>query len=783
MSHTSTHTTEDEIDLGELFQVLKRYRLLIILVTLVITFLAAAYAYVATSIYTTNATVEVVSERYAQNDFMSMALGKDSSNVENEAQILKSRWIISKAIASLSLNTMYFTQKNYRTIELYKQAPFVVDIRGIGPQVQAPFNIYPIDEQHFRLETRPSLMSKLIDKVRGYVASIPDNERAIDYSMVHEYDKPVMTPWFQLMVKKVYEPTEPQYTIMYMSNKLWAERITNSLSINNISEYGSILSLNYSDTHPARAKEIVNAITAAYLEAEFDRKTESADKSLKFLDQQLDAINKTLQSSAQELQQYKATNVIIDVGSKAQITAEKLSELESQRYEIGMQLDVLSNTYDYVINNQDLTEINLGSLVTVNPGINDLILKIQEDETIKKSLLIDYTELHPDVIKISGRLDSLKGMLRNSLEGNIRALSERKRSLNKIIHENTQEMEALPEQERQLTQLSRSFMVNEKVYSYLLQKRAEQAVIKSSTVTGTRVIDSAEIPFRPVKPKRQLIVIVGMFLGLILGTALAFLRNHLNNTVQNIEDIEKHSPIPLYGAVPHLNNKKNIQPFMEAMRVIRTNLEFLQQSDRSKLVTLTSSVPTEGKTTISTELAKIIARTHKKVLIVDLDLRRSRVHEKFKLSNEKGMSTLLAGKHTLDDVIVSTEYENLQVLTAGPVPPNPSELLMTSNFNMIIDNLLTKYDYVLLDSPPIGLVTDAMMLMKRSDINLFVFRAKFSKKDFIKNINRFVKEHELHNSGIILNGLELNKKFGYGYGYGYGYGHAHDYYDTPQSSS
>jgi capsular exopolysaccharide synthesis family protein len=186
----------------------------------------------------------------------------------------------------------------------------------------------------------------------------------------------------------------------------------------------------------------------------------------------------------------------------------------------------------------------------------------------------------------------------------------------------------------------------------------------------------------------------------------------------------------------------------------------------------------EGKTTIISEIAKIVAKTHKKAIILDLDMRRARLQEKFSLENNKGMSTLLAGKDTINDVIQHSDADNLDIITAGPTPPNPSELIMSTKMNKIIEFLLTKYDYVFLDTPPIGLVSDAMMLLKVSDLNLFILKANFSKKEFIGSIERLVEDHKLHNSGIILNQVKFDKKSGYGFGYGYGYGYSNEYYKS-----
>ena len=769
--------SDDEIDIGELFKILKRYKISIIVLTIIITLSASVYAYFAQNIYEAFATLEVKSGKSkSEKDFLAEALGKQSGNVQNEIEIIRSRWIISQAVESLNLNVRYFTTKNFKKQELYKNSPYVVVPEYISDKITHPIIISTKDKDGFFLSLKPTFKEKMIFNIKNTLGLVSEDDKLIYYNEYHKYGEKIVSPWFKLSVQKVFEPEYEKYTFLVESDVAIYNKIAQNLMVSTTSKESSILILSAEDTSPLRAKEIINAITTTYISANLDSKMLSASSTLKFLDKQLAAINKTLQKSASSLQKYKTTNVVINVAAKAQLTAGKLAELESQRYELDMKLNVLQNTYEFVQNNDDLSGIDLGSNAISSPLISSLIVKIQEAKVMRNSLLIDYTELHPDIIKISEKLISLKSTLISSIKSSINSLKRRRTTLSRFIQENTESLESLPQQEKDLARLNRNFLVNEKIYSFLLQKRAETAIIESSTVSGTRVLDRAVLIDNPIKPKRVLIVLVGFILGLILSSALAFFRNYRNNVILSVEDIEKNSVIGLYGALPKKSGKKSLQQFLEAMRVIRTNLEFVKTVDTSKLITITSSVPAEGKTTISTELAKIIASSHKKVLLIDLDMRRARMQEEFKMDNKIGMSTLLSGRNTLNEVVLNSEFENLQVITAGPTPPNPSELIMSDGFKVIIDNLRQKYDYVILDSPPIGLVTDAMMLMKMSDVNLFVFKAKFSKKDYIENINRMVSEHNLENAGFILNGLDSNSQSGYGYGYGHGYGQEHDYY-------
>ncbi len=761
-------SNRDQNDLVEVLQTVKNFKGFIIAVAFAVMFIVALYDYFLPNIYQAETTIAIKSKHDSnvESDFMVKALDIGINNIDDEIGLIKSRWIVFKALENLNIQTRYFTTEFFKTVELYKNAPFVVTYEFTTSRIKGSFELIPLNDKEYRLTLEPSILNKLRVFVRSKVSSLSNEQLPLYYDKIHKYSEPVVTPWFSLNVQKTHQPMNKVYKFYKMSEEETYAFILKHLFINKWSEFSMIISLKFNDNIALRSKEILNALSNAYLQEDLNLKTMSADKTLNFLDIQLQAIDKTVQKSAKNLQKYKATNIIVDLKSKAVLTTNKISELEKERYTLNMQQNVLESLLNYIKSDNDLRNASFGFSINISEPINDLIVKIQEAVSSRNALLVDYTQLHPDVLKETEQIITLKKSLKDTIESSIASIKKRKGTLSWLINKHENALESLPGKERALAQLNRNFMVNEKIYSFLLQKRAETAIIQSSTVSETRIVDAAVLPQKAIAPKRLLSILFGFIFGLLLGVILALIRNYLDNTVKTPHDIEYHSAIPLYGAIPLLDTD-NRQPFLESLRVVRTNLDFLKGNGKSKLVTVTSSVPSEGKTTVVCELGKVIAQGQRKVLLIDLDMRRSTVHEKFKLDNSKGMSTLLSEQNRLDEVIKKTEYANLDVITAGPVPPNPSELLMSKEFKFIIETLLSKYDYILLDTPPIEVVTDSVILIKLSDISLFVFRANYSKKDFIKNINDFVKKHELENSGIILNGVALEKKFAYGYKYGY----------------
>ncbi len=763
-------------DIGD---VLRRYKFSIIFTAIFFLMLAVIYSYFKPNIYRSDASIEVKAEdtKATKNDIVALATGGAPANIDNVIQILQSRHMVLKALKNLNVSVRYFTKDHMKTVELYKNSPFIVSVAGMTKKAQrSTFQLIPISKTSFRLVVEPPLKQKIYRNIASYISLMPLGEKPISYDKVHHYGEQIDTPWFTIAIQKIFEPAHAKYSFVVVPNMDMLAYIQNHLTVQPASQMGTIVNLALEDRVALRAKDVLDALVNSYISETLQEKTKSAQKRLQFIDAQLAAIHKVLEKSAKKLQKFKSSNIITNIGEKATMTSEKVSDLQTKMYDINMRLGVLKNILHYIKTHKDIKGIDVDASQALSPAISSLILKIQEANEKRTSLLTDYTELHPDVIKVTKQLESLKQSLEEALRSAIFSLENQKKTLQNIIEQNKKMLQQLPSQERKLAKLSRSFMVNEKIYSYLLQKRAETAIVEASTVPKARIIDAPIYPENHIKPKRLLIIVVGLVFGLVLGIAFAFFRNSIDDTIKTSEDLDKLTKIPLYGAIPYLNGRKNLGVFHEALRVVRTNLEFLQNSGKSKVITITSSIPKEGKTTVTTELSKIIAKSGKKTIILDLDMRQSKVYKKFNIPNKIGLSTYLAGKNNLKEVVQKTGIDDLYAITSGPVPPNPSELLMSESFKSLVDILKQEYDYILFDSPPIGLVTDAMIAMRMSHINLIVLRSGYSKKNFLKNINRFVEEHELK-AGLILNAIKVSgNKGAYGYGYGVSYGYSSKYY-------
>ena len=761
MNQNNVQTDEDEIDIREVFRTIYRYKIMIIFLVILFAAASSYYAYFKTNIYQASSTVEVGMNPRGYGggkDVLAMATEAGSMNAVTEMEIIKSRFLSEIALKEVNFSHKYYTTRRFKEVELYKNSPFVV---GMNKGYYISFDFYPVDKKTYRL-----VVKEAKDK----------NGTVWSYDKTHAYNKEIITKYFHLNIVKTKEPQEAQYRFMIMDPEKMGSYVQGGISVNQVSKYSTILQISYSDNIALRAQEASNALSRAYISQSIEKKTKEATRKLAFIDKQLKNITENLKGSAVKLEEFKRTSNTVDLSAKAENIIRHMSEYETKLAEITIQEEMLSSLYTQVKAGADLESITISGLEMGTATLSPVVQKLQEAIMKKKVLREGYTELHPEVRKLRKTIIQLKKVIVTTIKNLNKSIKERKYLLEKSIAKEQKLLNKLPADERMFGQLQRKFVVNEKVYSYLLEKRLETEIIKASTVSKNRIIDEALLPGGPIKPKRKLIILVGLILGLILGIALAFLREFLDDRIKSEDDLVNIGDIPLVGLIPNIKeDSEKIKVYnspksavAEAFRNLRTNLQFMSNYKSSHTIAVTSTVGGEGKTTICINIGAIMSMAGKKTVIMNLDMRKPTLHAKFGLSNKVGMSTLLSGSTSLGTVIQQSEYDNLDVITSGPVPPNPSELIQSELMEKILEKLKEAYDVIILDTPPVGLVVDAKTLMHHVDTSIYIVRADYSKKSFLRSIKEISAIKEIHGLSVLLNDVKQGKD-GYGYGYGYGY--------------
>ena len=752
---------EDGIDIKEVFGTIYRYKFMIILLVILFAAGSSYYAYFKPNVYKASSTVEVGMEQRGyggMQDMLAMATESGSMNADTEMEIIQSRFLSEKALKEVNFSHKYYTTRRFKEVELYKNSPFVV---GMNKGYYISFDFYPIDTKTYRLVVKEAE---------------DENETVWSYDETLPYDKEIVTKHFHLNIVKTKEAKNAQYRFMVMDPADMGSYVQGGISVNQMTQYSTILEISYSDNIALRAQEAANALSEAYIEQSIDKKTKEATRKLAFIDKQLKKITENLKGSAVKLEEFKRTSNTVDLSAKAESIIRHMSEYETKLAEIIIQEEMLSSLYKQVKTGKDLESITVSGSEMGNSTLSPTIQKLQTAIMKKKVLRESYTELHPEVRKLRKTIVQLKKVIVSTIKNLNTSIKERKSLLEKSIAKKQKLLNKLPADERMFGQLQRKFVVNEKVYSYLLEKRLETEIIKASAVSKNRIIDEALTPESPIEPKRKLIVLVGLILGLILGIALAFLREFLDDRIKDEDDITSVTDVPMVGLIPNIKEDSDkIKVYLspksavaEAFRNLRTNLQFMSNYRAAHTIAITSTVGGEGKTTVCINLGGIMSMAGKKTVILNLDMRKPTLHEKFELPNKVGMSTLLSGATSLGKVIQQTEYEYLDIITSGPVPPNPSELIQGELMEKVLEKLKEVYDVIILDTPPVGLVVDAKTLMHHADTSIYVMRAGYSKKGFLRSIKEISSIKEIHGLSILLNDVKQGKD-GYGYGNGYGY--------------
>lgn len=752
-----------EIDIKELFKVLKRHKFFILFIGFLFTLIFAVYAYYKPNIYEADTVLEIGGGQKSgvqQEDILSMALGGGKVNLDTEMGIILSRKVGINTLKNVNLTHRYFAINGFkRPVELYDSVPFEV-LMTSGYNLS--FTLYPINNKTYRLETEGK----------------DDNGSDWNYNKIHKYNSEVKNSHFSftLLVKDVKDVNAENYQFLILDTYKAIRYLHEHLAVDQMTELSSLLKIRYQDTVALRTKNVADALANSYIRYAIESKTAEASSILEFIDQQLADIDNGLKKSENELEEYKESISTVNLTFKAEGVIEKLSEFETELKKIEIKKKMLDTIYKKVKAGKNLETLSVSGL-DLDESLNTLILKLQDSLLERRPLLQQYTSVHRKIISINRVIAQLKKMIRINIETLKINIDQRQELLSKNVSDQKELLAALPESERRLGRLQRNFTVNEKVYSFLLEKRASAVIAKAGTISANSILDHAMLPEKPVAPKRKVMVLSGLILGLLLGISFVLLREYLDTRIKDEDDLKKITSIPLIGTIPSFSGSEGKAKVLEApksaaseaFRALRTNLSFLSQSEESLMITSTSTISGEGKTTISINLAAVMSLTGKKTIIVDLDMRKPQLHKRLQLSNLKGISSVLAKKEKLFDVIQHiqhAEYAGLDFISSGPIPPNPSELIESDMMAEIIKELRGKYDIIFFDTPPVGLVTDALLIMPMSDVSIYVVRAGYSEKDFLKNVDRIVKEYDIKGLGIVLNDVSY-EKVGYGYGHGY----------------
>ncbi|MEO5570899.1 MAG: polysaccharide biosynthesis tyrosine autokinase [Bacteroidia bacterium] len=761
----------DEIDLSYIVKELKkhwRYFPITLVTLLVLAFLYLKF-FLPTYETTSSVLIEDTSKDPTKSieNILSGDLLGSATSVATEIGILESKTVLQECINELGLQISYFNTSSFPNLPLYKKEPFTVVFDTLHNSFyNIPFDIKIIDPQHYELSVEV------------------DDNFVSDYSFDKKFafGEEVSTGYFKMKLNRNElipdSNLASEYEFIINSSVFQISNMLNILKVEAIDKDANIVTLTYNDNIPQRAVDILNTIMKVYIDVDVKDKAQIASLTIKFVDQQLDSTNRDLSEVEHQLQEFKEKHKTVDLSEEAKAILEKINVVETDRVKTAIEIKSLDNLLGYISSNKDLTSMAPSSLGIPDPLLVALIQKYQEQQARRKSLSYGMKNDAPTLKIIDQQIADTKASLIENIKSIQKNMDVTSQSLNQQIAGFGGYIEKVPGTERELLSIQRKVEVNQNIYIYLLQKKAETGIAKATVVSDNKVLDYATLDNYgyPVAPNKKLILAVVALLSLLIPSVLIFVKNISKATISNREEIGKITNIPVLGVIGHLSKSDNLivhhkpkSAMAEAFRSVRTNLQFLGTSDKRKIILITSSVGSEGKSFFSINLASVLTLQNNKVVIVGLDLRKPKIYQDFNLSNSIGVSNYLIGKNSVDEILQKSKFENLDVITAGPIPPNPAELISKNEMKVLFEELSTRYDYIIVDTPPLGIVSDAFILMNHSHINIYIIRENYSKHEFIRSLNELYEEEKLKNICIVLNDSDFKRSYGYGYGHHYGY--------------
>ena len=698
--------------------------------------------------------------------------GRKKAEVVNEIAILQSYKMAHLALEELDFNILYVSvgRREIAETKMYNNCPFIV----IPDTSFTQLNNYPVNV-------------KILSKTE-YLLEINDN---YDIKQKLKFGETFDSEMFNFKINLRHpeafnfeKTTSNKYFFKFQDINSLVKKYRAKLNIDVNDEKGSILTLKLNGFVPEKMAAYLNKLSDVYIRSALIEKNERAENTLDFIDEQLTFIVKDLNAAEVRLQDFRTQNKVINLSQKGNLLFDELSNIQNERFAY----DVKDKYLNYLKSSlqkkeQDDAIVAPSVLGITDPSLQKLVEAFNGRLAEKNKFSQVAQDDAPNIIIIQNEINNLKKTLTDYLVSTLKTNQIALNAFNKKENLINQQIYQLPLNERQQINIEREYKLNNELYTFLLEKRAEAGITKASNVADNKILDIARSEnATQLTPKRSQNYLIALVLGFGIPGGAILLLEFFNTKIENKKDIEKNTNIPIIGTIGHNEIHNDIPVYIdpksaiaESFRSLRTNLQYILREKNQKIVMISSTISGEGKTFAAVNLAAIMAMTNKKVLLVGLDLRKPSLHKIFDIPNETGISTFLSNQNDYESIIKTTSIDNLFLAPSGPVPPNPAELIETERMNTFFETSEKDFDYIIIDTPPIALVTDALLVSRYTHANLFMIRQHYSSKHVFELINKLEQDKKIKVMNILVNDLKIPKYHGYDYGYNYGYGYGYGY--------
>lgn len=782
--------SEEQVNIQELlFRYLIHWPWFVVSIIICI---ACAWGYLrlTTPIYNISATVLIKDEKKGGGASMSSDLEKmglegfvsSSSNVDNEIEVLRSKSLAREVVNNLGLFVTYMDEDEFPSKELYHTSPVLVSLTHqeadkLPGRMEINMILQPTGALGVQITVGEKEYRKQFDKLP---AVFPTDEGTIAFFANNDTLSAVCPE----------NITKERHITAFINRPFSVlKEYVSSLSIAPTSKTTSVVVISLENTNTRRGRDYINKLLEMYNINANNDKNEVAQKTAEFIDERIGIISKELGSTEQDLENFKRSAGITDLSSEAQIALTGNAEYEKKRVENQTQINLVMDLQRYMKGNEyEVLPSNIGLQDAASAGAIDRYNQMLVE---RKRLLRTSTENNPTIINLDTSIRAMRTNVQATLDATLKGLQITKEDLAREASRYSRRINDAPTQERQFVSIARQQEIKSGLYLMLLQKREENAITLAATANNVKIIDEALADDNPISPKKTIVYLVALVLGVGLPVGVIYLIGLTKFKIEGRADVEKLTSLPVVGDIPLADEKtgsiavfENQNNLMsETFRNVRTNLQFMLENGKN-VILVTSTISGEGKSFISANLAISLSLLGKKVVIVGLDIRKPGLNKVFNIpKKEHGITQYLTNTtaNLMDFVQPSDINKNLFILPGGTVPPNPTELLARGGLEKAIETLKANFDYVILDTAPVGMVTDTLLIGRVADLSVYVCRADYTHKAEFTLINELAENNKLPNLCIAVNGLDLNsRKYGYYYGYGkygkyYGYGKRYGY--------
>nr|WP_321452413.1 polysaccharide biosynthesis tyrosine autokinase [uncultured Carboxylicivirga sp.] len=727
--------------------------------------------------------IEERGEKMPNSNMMEgFGLTPGQQNMENQMAILTSWDVIKETVDQLDFNLSYFMQGRMKHTEVYHDEPFIVKFDSLHRQVlNTPIYLEFINKNEYKLKVTTDNASTYTYKMNKNSG----NTGSINFEQTFRFGELVNLPWGRFIIhnyRGTSSSNQEMYFIFNHPNNI-AARYKSRIRTYRANESSSILNISITGKNNQKNIRFLNQLVKVFINNNLEQKNQIATNTIQFIEDQLGIISDSLKLTGSELSRFRTSNEIQSISVKAQYLFTTLQKQEKQI----AQLELTKRYYQYL---KDYFDKGIPENDVIAPAQYEI------DNNILSNLINQIIELNTERISMSNFSSSESNLaykdidnqmkvaistLLKTIESQLSVVEESIARIEDAIVLNKKELYNLPETERLLLGIERKFQLNNEVYTFLLRKRSEAQIQKASNTPDHKVLETAK-GNGIIAPNKSTNYKNSILLGLFLPLAFVGLRQVFNNKILDEDDVTKLTNKPIIGQILH-NSKEESNVVQhhpksvitESFRRVRTRLDFLTQGIECPIVSVTSSIPGEGKTFCALNIAAALAISGKKTVILGFDLRKPGLNKLVETKGMTGLSNYLIGKATYDEIKVPHQQDNLTVIPSGDIPPNPSELISSPKTEVLFKQLKEEFDFIIIDTPPMGIVSDPFLLARHADSLIFLVRQNHSIKKITEQTLRNVSEEGIKNVGILLNDLNIRKGYGYGYNYRYNYGYRYSY--------